>query len=152
MIMMQTTASFTQQDGLFIDGNLHTFIEQQLCEKATLTSEYVYQALATLVDEFGCQCRKNKHQDDDTLDAQTLLHAYQVEHAHPHCHVDAQTTTAVLDEYCCQVPAIIVVALMDTLSGTPSNEDDAQEIYQRAAQLTNRPCMYRAAFKNENAA
>jgi len=58
----------------------------------------------------------------------------------------------VLDEYCCQVPAIIVVALMDTLSGTPSNEDDAQAIYQRAAQLTNRPCMYRAEFKNENAA
>jgi len=152
MIMMQTTASFTQQDGLFIDGNLHAFIDQQLCKQTTLTSEDVYQALATLVDEFGCQCRKNKHEDDNTLDAQTLLHAYQVEHAHPHCHVDAQTTTAVLDEYCCQVPAIIVVALMDTLSGTPSNEDDAQAIYQRAAQLTHRPCMYRIAFNNENAA
>lgn len=149
---MQTTASFTQQDGLFIDGNLHAFIEQQLCQTATLTSEEVYQALATLVDEFGCQCRKNKHEDDAALDAQTLLNAYQIEHEHPHCHVDAQTTTAVLDEYCCQVPAIIVVALMDTLSATPSNEHDAKAIYQRAAQLTNRPCMYRASFTNINAA
>ena len=26
---MQTSASFTQQDGLFIDANLHQFIEQQ---------------------------------------------------------------------------------------------------------------------------
>lgn len=150
--MMQTTASFTQQDGLFIDGNLHSFIEQQLCQKTRLTSEEVYQALATLVDEFGCQCRKNKHEDDAALDAQTLLHAYQVEHEHPHCHVDAQTTTAVLDEFCCQVPAIIVVALMDTLSATPSNEHDAKVIYQRAAQLTNRPCMYRESFTNSNAA
>ncbi|MCQ8876984.1 hypothetical protein NQT69_02900 [Pseudoalteromonas shioyasakiensis] len=149
---MQTTASFTQQDGLFIDGNLHAFIEQQLCQQATLTCEDVYQALATLVDEFGCQCRKNKHEDDAALDAQTLLHAYQVEHAHPHCHVDAQTTTAVLDEFCCQVPAIIVVALMDTLSGTASNERGAKDIYQRAAQLTNRPCMYQVNVLNTNAA
>ena len=150
--MMQTTASFTQQDGLFIDGNLHTFIEQQLCQQITLDSNHVYQALATLVDEFGCQCRKNKHFENDSLDAQTLLHAYQVEQNHPHCHVDAQTTTAVLDEYCCQVPAIIVVALMDTLSGTLSDELGAKAIYQRAATLTNRPCTYRATLKNANAA
>ncbi|NMM39427.1 hypothetical protein [Pseudoalteromonas arctica] len=149
---MQTTASFTQQDGLYIDGHLHAFIEQQLCKQNTLECNDAYQALATLVDEFGCQCRKNKHLDDDSLDVQTLLHAYQVEHNHPHCHVDAQTTTAVLDEYCCQVPAIIVVALMDTLSGTPSDEHDAKAIYQRAATLTNRPCMYRATPYNANAA
>ena len=150
--MMQTTASFTQQDGLFIDGHLHAFIEQQLCKQTTLECNDVYQALATLVDEFGCQCRKNKHFDNDSLDVQTLLHAYQVEHNHPHWHVDAQTTTAVLDEYCCQVPAIIVVALMDTLSGTPSDEHNAKAIYQRAATLTNRPCMYRAKLYNANAA
>jgi hypothetical protein len=148
--MMQTTASFTQQDGLFIDGHLHAFIEH--CKQTTLECNDVYQALATLVDEFGCQCRKNKHFDNDSLDVQTLLHAYQVEHNHPHCHVDAQTTTAVLDEYCCQVPAIIVVALMDTLSGTPSDEHNAKAIYQRAATLTNRPCMYRAKLYNANAA
>ena len=47
--MMQTTASFTQQDGLFIDGHLHTFIEQQLCQQITLDCADVYQALATLV-------------------------------------------------------------------------------------------------------
>lgn len=150
--MMQTTASFTQQDGLFIDGHLHAFIEQQLCKKMTINCDDVYQALATLVDEFGCQCRKNKHLEDDSLDVQTLLHAYKVEHNHPHCHVDAQTTTAVLDEYCCQVPAIIVVALMDTLSGTPSDEHDAKAIYHRAATLVNRPCMYRAELSNANAA
>ncbi len=150
--MMQTTASFTQQDGLFIDGHLHAFIEQQLCKKMTINCDDVYQALATLVDEFGCQCRKNKHLEGDSLDVQTLLHAYKVEHNHPHCHVDAQTTTAVLDEYCCQVPAIIVVALMDTLSGTPSDEHDAKAIYHRAATLVNRPCMYRAELSNANAA
>ena len=150
--MMQTTASFTQQDGLFIDGHLHAFIEQQLCKKMTINCDDVYQALATLVDEFGCQCRKNKHLEDDSLDVQTLLHAYKVEHNHPHCHVDAQTTTAVLDEYCCQVPAIIVVALMDTLSGTPSDEHDAKAIYHRAATLVNRPSMYRAELSNANAA
>ncbi|KPH59704.1 hypothetical protein AMS58_17230 [Pseudoalteromonas porphyrae] len=149
---MQTTASFTQQDGLFIDGHLHAFIEQQLCKKMTINCDDVYQALATLVDEFGCQCRKNKHLEGDSLDVQTLLHAYKVEHNHPHCHVDAQTTTAVLDEYCCQVPAIIVVALMDTLSGTPSDEHDAKAIYHRAATLVNRPCMYRAELSNANAA
>ena len=107
-----TTSSFTQQDGLFIDANLHQFITQQLCTKTNAAE--TYQALATLVDEFGCKCRKTKHQPDDILEVDTLLHAYQRKN-HPLCHVDAQTTEAVLDEYCCQVPAIIVVALMDTL-------------------------------------
>ncbi len=138
---MQTSASFTQQDGLFIDANLHQFIEQQLCRKTTLQTQHVYQALATLVDEFGCACRKTKHQENDILDVNTLLNAYQRK-SHPHCHVDAQTTAAVLDEYCCQVPAIIVVALMDTLSGTQCDEPNAHDIYHRAAQLTNRPCVH----------
>ncbi|TMP10172.1 hypothetical protein CWC11_03120 [Pseudoalteromonas sp. S3178] len=135
-----TTSSFTQQDGLFIDANLHQFITQQLCTKTSTTD--AYQALATLVDEFGCKCRKTKHQPDDILEVDTLLNAYQL-HDHPRCHVDAQTTEAVLDEYCCQVPAIIVVALMDTLSGTQCYEPNAHDIYHRAAQLTNRPCVHR---------
>jgi len=96
-----------------------------------------------LVDEFGCKCRKTKHQPDDILEVDTLLHAYQRKN-HPLCHVDAQTTEAVLDEYCCQVPAIIVVALMDTLSGTQCDEPNAHDIYHRAAQLTNRPCVHKA--------
>ena len=33
----------------------------------------LWQSLATLVDEFGCKCRKNKHQENDTLDVNTLL-------------------------------------------------------------------------------
>ena len=32
-----TTSSFTQQDGLFIDANLHQFIEEQLCAKTNTT-------------------------------------------------------------------------------------------------------------------
>lgn len=136
-----TTSSFTQQDGLFIDTNLHQFITQQLCTKTTAAE--TYQALATLVDEFGCKCRKTKHQADDILEVDTLLHAYRRKN-HPLCHVDAQTTEAVLDEYCCQVPAIIVVALMDTLSGTQCDEPNAHDIYHRAAQLTNRPCVHKA--------
>jgi hypothetical protein len=136
--MIMTTTHFTQQDGLFIDANLHQFIQQQL---STNTAE-TYQALATLVDEFGCQCRKTKHQPDDVLAVETLLNAYQ-RNNHPFCHVDAQTTEAVLDEYCCQVPAIIVVALMDTLSGTQSDEPGAHNIYHRAAQLTQRPCVHK---------
>ncbi|WP_338366768.1 hypothetical protein [uncultured Pseudoalteromonas sp.] len=136
-----TTSSFTQQDGLFIDANLHQFITQQLCTNTNAAQ--IYQALATLVDEFGCKCRKTKHQPDDILEVDTLLHAYQRKN-HPLCHVDAQTTEAVLDEYCCQVPAIIVVALMDTLSGTQCDEPNAHDIYHRAAQLTNRPCVHKA--------
>jgi hypothetical protein len=148
---MTTTASFTQQDGLFINGHLHQFIEEQLCTKATLKSNDVYQALATLVDEFGCTCRKTKHQANDVLEVHTLLTAYQQQN-HPHCHVDAQTTEAVLDEHCCQVPAIIVVALMDTLSETLCDEPSAHAIYHRAAQLTNRPCMHREQLANASAA
>ncbi|WP_404340351.1 hypothetical protein [Pseudoalteromonas mariniglutinosa] len=134
---MKTSAQFTQQDGLYIDGQLHTFIEQQLCQQSQLPCETVYQALATLIDEFGCQCRKHKHQADDIVDVHTLLNAYSDKNTHPQCHVDAQTTAAVLDEYCCQVPAIIVIALMDTLTGTCNDEADAQAIYQRAAELTH---------------
>ena len=37
---------------------------------------------------------------------------------------------------------IIVVALMDTLSGTQCDEPNAHDIYHRAAQLTNRPCVH----------
>lgn len=148
---MQTSASFTQQDGLFIDANLHQFIEQQLCRKTTLQTQHVYQALATLVDEFGCTCRKTKHQENDILDVNTLLNAYQRK-SHPHCHVDAQTTAAVLDEYCCQVPAIIVVALMDTLSGTLCDEPSAHKLYHRAAELTERPCVHREQTANASAA
>ncbi len=148
---MQTSASFTQQDGLFIDANLHQFIEQQLCRKTTLQTQHVYQALATLVDEFGCACRKTKHQENDILDVNTLLNAYQRK-SHPHCHVDAQTTAAVLDEYCCQVPAIIVVALMDTLSGTLCDEPSAHKLYHRAAELTERPCVHRKQTANASAA
>ena len=148
---MQTSASFTQQDGLFIDANLHQFIEQQLCRKTTLQTQHVYQALATLVDEFGCACRKTKHQENDILDVNTLLNAYQRK-SHPHCHVAAQTTAAVLDEYCCQVPAIIVVALMDTLSGTLCDEPSAHKLYHRAAELTERPCVHREQTANASAA
>ncbi|MBB1385677.1 hypothetical protein H5119_09010 [Pseudoalteromonas sp. SG45-5] len=148
---MPTTATFTRQDGLFIDANLHQFIEELLCTTATLKTTEVYQALATLVDEFGCTCRKNKHQANDTLEVSTLLNAYQQQN-HPHCHVDAQTTEAVLDEYCCQVPAIIVVALMDTLSGTHCDEPSAHALYHRAAQLTNRPCMHSLQLANASAA
>ncbi len=147
---MKTSAQFTQKDGLYIDGQLHSFIEQQLCKKSELSCEEIYQTLATLVDEFGCQCRKTKHQENDTLEADTLLTAYSTIKTHPECHVDAQTTTAVLDEFCCQVPAIIVVSLMDTLTGMTSNEPNAELIYQRAAQLTGKPCVY--AVKNANAA
>ncbi|MEI8640848.1 hypothetical protein P4S68_06175 [Pseudoalteromonas sp. Hal099] len=135
-----TTSSFTQQDGLFIDTNLHQFITQQLCTKTNAAE--TYQALATLVDEFGCKCRKTKHQPDDILEVDTLLHAYQRKN-HPLCHVDAQTTEAVLDEYCCQVPAIIVVALVDTLV-VLSAMNLTHDIYHRAAQLTNRPCAHKA--------
>ena len=92
---METSAQFTQQDGLYINGQLHSFIEQQLCKKSDLACEEIYQTLATMVDEFGCQCRKTKHQDDDVLQADTLLKAYSTVRTHPHCHVDAQTTTAV---------------------------------------------------------
>ena len=148
---MPTTAIFTHQDGLFIDANLHQFIKEQLCTKATLKTTEIYQALATLVDEFGCTCRKNKHQPSDTLEVGTLLNAYQQKN-HPHCHMNAQTTEAVLDEYCCQVPAIIVVALMDTLSGTHCDEPNAHAIYNRAAQLTNRPCMHTVQITNASAA
>ncbi|WP_368484849.1 hypothetical protein ABZP26_09210 [Pseudoalteromonas sp. SD03] len=148
---MQTSASFTQQDGLFIDANLHQFIEQQLCRKTTLQTQHIYQALATLVDEFGCACRKTKHQENDILDVNTLLNAYQRK-SHPHCHLDAQTTAAVLDEYCCQVPAIIVVALMDTLSGTLCDEPSAHKLYHRAAELTERPCVHREQTANASAA
>ena len=148
---MQTSASFTQQDGLFIDANLHQFIEQQLCRKTTLQTQHVYQALATLVDEFGCASRKTKHQENDILDVNTLLNAYQRK-SHPHCHVDAQTTAAVLDEYCCQVPAIIVVALMDTLSGTLCDEPSAHKLSPRAAELTERPCVHREQTANASAA
>lgn len=137
------TTHFTQQDGLFIDEQLHTFIQQQLCNADKLACDEVYQTLATLVDEFGCQCRKNKHADNDTLDAEALLFAYQHKQTHPQCHVDAQTTEAVLDEHCCQVPAIIVVTLIDTLSGTLSDEPGAQAIYQRAAQLCQRENVHR---------
>ena len=149
-MIMKTSAQFTQQDGLYINGQLHSFIEQQLCKKSDLACDEIYQTLATMVDEFGCQCRKTKHQDDDVLQAETLLKAYSTVRTHPHCHVDAQTTTAVLDEYCCQVPAILVVALMDTLTGMTSNEPGAEHIYQRAAQLTGKPCVY--AVKSANAA
>jgi len=148
---MQTSASFTQQDGLFIDANLHQFIKQQLCAKTTLETRHVYQALATLVDEFGCKCRKTKHHENDILDVNTLLNAYQRKR-HPHCHVDAQTTAAVLDEHCCQVPAIIVVALLDTLSGTHCDEPSADALYHRAAQLTERPCVHRKQTANASAA
>jgi hypothetical protein len=141
-----TTAHFTQQDGLFIDTNLHQFIASHLCKKTSTHLNEVYLALATLNDEFGCTCRKNKHQTNDALKVHTLLNAYQ-QHNHPLCHVDAQTTEAVLDEHCCQVPAILVVALMDTLSGTYSNEPDAEAIYQRAAQLTQQPCVHQPAHK-----
>ncbi len=138
------TTHFTQQDGLFIDEQLHMFIEKQFCAAGTLPCDEVYQVLATLVDEFGCQCRKNKHADNDTLAAETLLNAYQQKQTHPQCHVDAQTTDAVLDEFCCQVPAIIVVALMDTLSHTTSSEPNAKAIYERAAQLCNQQSVYRS--------
>lgn len=148
---MMPTTHFTQQDGLFIYGKLHTFIEEQLCKSDKIACADVYQTLATLVDEFGCQCRKNKHQNNDTLDAQALLYAYQSQKKHPLCHVDAQTTDAVLDEYCCQVPAIIVVSLIDTLSGTFNDEPGAQAIYQRAAQLCQRENVYREKL-NTNAA
>ncbi|WP_024612575.1 hypothetical protein [Pseudoalteromonas sp. TB64] len=148
---MPTTAIFTHQDGLFIDANLHQFIKEQLCTKATLKTTEIYQALATLVDEFGCTCRKNKHQPSDTLEVDTLLNAYQQKN-HPHCHMNAQTTEAVLDEYCCQVPAIIVVALMDTISSTHCDEPNAHAIYHRAAQLTNRPCMHTVQIANASAA
>lgn len=147
---METSAQFTQQDGLFIEGQLHQFIAHQLCEESALPCEQVYQALATLVDEFGCQCRKTKHQPDDALDTPALLSAYAHRQYHPDCHMDAQTTTAVLDEYCCQVPAIIVVALMDTLTGTTSSEPGAQAIYHRAAELTQQTCIY--AEKSASAA
>ena len=90
-----TTTSFTRQDGLFIDANLHQFIEEQLCSKTTLNTTEVYQTLATLIDEFGCQCRKTKHQENDILEVDTLLNAYQQKN-HPQCHVDAQTTESVL--------------------------------------------------------
>ena len=149
---METSAQFTQQDGLYINGQLHSFIEQQLCTKSDLACEEIYQTLATMVDEFGCQCRKTKHQDDDVLQADTLLKAYSSVRSHPHCHVDAQTTTAVLDEYCCQVPAIIVVALMDTLSGTLCDEPSAHKLYHRAAELTERPCVHREQTANASAA
>ena len=139
---METSAQFTQQDGLYINGQLHTFIEQQLCKKSEIACDEIYQILATLVDEFGCLCRKTKHQADDVLPTETLLTAYSSVRTHPHCHVDAQTTTAVLDEYCCQVPAILVVALMDTLTGITSDEPGAKHIYQRAAALTGKPCVY----------
>ncbi|WP_372762567.1 hypothetical protein [Pseudoalteromonas sp.] len=148
---MQTTASFTQQDGLFINSHFHQFIQQQLSVHAEMDSADIYQVLATLVDEFGCTCRKNKHNPHDVLDVQTLLDAYQ-HHNHPYCHVDAQTTEAVLDEHCCQVPAIIVVALMDTLSGTFNTDQDAHALYHRAAQLTNRACTHRASIANVSAA
>lgn len=148
---MTMTSSFTKQDGLFIDAKLHDFIQQHLCNKTTLNIAEVYQALATLIDEFGCTCRKNKHQPNDTLEVNTLLNAYK-QHNHPHCHVDAQTTEAVLDEYCCQVPAIIVVALLDTLSNTLCDEPSAHAIYHRAAQLINHPCVHRSQINNASAA
>ncbi|CAI86379.1 MULTISPECIES: hypothetical protein [Pseudoalteromonas] len=148
---MQTSSSFTQQDGLFINSHFHQFIEQQLAPQAAMLSDDIYQVLATLVDEFGCTCRKTKHNADDVLDVQTLLNAYQ-HNNHPYCNVDSQTTEAVLDEHCCQVPAIIVVALMDTLSGTFNTDQDAHAIYHRAAQLTNRACTHRVNLVNVSAA
>ncbi|TMS91939.1 hypothetical protein CWB68_20600, partial [Pseudoalteromonas sp. S979] len=68
------TSSFTPQDGLFIYANLPPFITQPLCTKTTAAETSL--ALATLVDEFGCKCRKTTHQRDDILEEDTLLHAY----------------------------------------------------------------------------
>ncbi|MBB1447474.1 hypothetical protein H5156_09875, partial [Pseudoalteromonas sp. SG41-6] len=48
--------------------------------------------------------------------------------------------------------AIIVVALMDTLSGTHCDEPSAHALYHRAAQLTNRPCMHSLQLANASAA
>jgi hypothetical protein len=85
------------RDKVYIDSPLRHFIEDELLPSSSICNDKFYETLSILVIEFGAKCRK--------IDVEySLLPTFKYN--------DKPVETIILDEFCCEVPQVIISTLV----------------------------------------
>jgi len=88
---------FKLREKVFVDSPLRHFIENEILPKSSLNTTTFYEVLSILVVEFGADCRKMKIKNSQE---------------HSFDYNDQTISTIILDEFCCEVPQIIVTTFI----------------------------------------
>lgn len=85
------------REKVYIDSPLRHFIEDELLPNSSICNDKFYETLSILVIEFGANCRKTDVE-------YSLLPTFKYN--------DKPIETIILDEFCCEVPQVIITTLV----------------------------------------